>query len=151
MLQFKASSDLSLLMIIISASNNSTLTVNCASPVYVWALECPQSHPPHQGTNIDWVVRAPPTKGRSAFLSRKFGSTCLATHDKWFLTFSKISTKSLDLFITMFNKLTFSSRVSSRMRHRLQIFPEIYVVTFSNGCWHLVPKIYKENHYCQRH
>ena len=150
MLQFKASSDLSLLMIIISASNNSTLTVNCASPVYVWALECPQSHPPPrhqywlggQGT----ADQRPPV-----FFVAEFGPTCLATHDKWFLTFSKFSTKSLDLFITMFNKLTFSSRVSSRMRHRLQIFPEIYVVTFSNGCWHLVPKIYKENHYCQRH
>ena len=86
-----------------------------------------------------------------SFFVAEFGPTCLATHDKWFFTFSKISTKSLDLFISMFNKLTFSSRVSSRIRHRLQIFHEIYVVTFSNPGVHLVPKIYKENHYCQRH
>ena len=143
---------LSLLMIIISASNNSTQTVNCASPVYVWALECPQSHP-RPSHDQYWLGGQGTADQRPlSFFVAEFGPTWLANgHDKWFLTFSKFSTKSLDLFITMFNKLTFSSRVSSRMRHRLQIFQEIYVVTFSNPGVHRVPKIYKENHFCQRH
>ena len=85
-----------LLMIIISASNNSTQTVNCASPVYVWALECPQSHP-RPTTKAPILIGWSGTADQRplSFFVAEFGPTCLATHDKWFLTFSKISTESL--------------------------------------------------------